>query len=310
MHAEQFRMLAQTRARHPQAVADAAAKRQRRPWMDANGRLLLIAADHTARGILGAGRQQMAMANRSDLLDRILVALSRPGVDGILGTADIVDDLLLLGALEDKLVLGSMNRAGLPGSVFEVDDRFTGYSTRAIAEARLDGGKMLLRIDPQDPATANALEACAAAISELAEHQLVAVVEPFMARRVNDRLKNDLSPEAVIRAAVIASGLGATSAYSWLKIPVVDDMDRVAEAFTLPALLLGGDVRDRPDEMFARWQQALTLPNVLGLVVGRNLLYPPGDDVAAAVDIAVSTVGKPAVSLAMTVPRKNSEGTP
>jgi len=32
----------------------------------------------------------------------------------------------------------------------------------------------------------------------------------------------------------------------------------------------------------------LRLPNVLGLVVGRNLLYPPDDDVAAAVDIAAS----------------------
>jgi hypothetical protein len=40
--------------------------------------------------------------------------------------------------------------------------------------------------------------------------------------------------------------------------------------------------------MFARWQRALALPNIHGLVVGRNLLYPPGDDVAAAVDTAVS----------------------
>ena len=86
----------------------------------------------------------------------------------------------------------------------------------------------------------------------------------------------------------IASGLGTTSAYSWLKIPVVYDMDRVAEASTLPALLLGGDLADRPDEMFAHWQKALHLPSVRGLVVGRNLLHPPDDDVAAAVDIAVS----------------------
>ena len=43
-----------------------------------------------------------------------------------------------------------------------------------------------------------------------------------------------------------------------------------------------------PDEMFARWEQALALPNVRGLAVGRNFLYPPGDDVAAAVDTAVS----------------------
>jgi hypothetical protein len=288
VHDEQRRKIADARARNPGAIAEAAAKRQRRPWLGPTGRLMLIAADHSARGILGAGRRPMAMASRADLLDRILVALARPGVDGILGTADIIDDLLLLGALEDKVVLGSMNRAGLPGSVFEIDDRFTGYSPRAIAEARLDGGKMLLRIDPQDPTTASALEACATAVSDLAEQQLVAVIEPFMAQRTNGKVINDLSPQAVIRSVAIASGLGVTSAYSWLKIPVVDDMDQIAEAFTLPALLLGGDVGDRPDEMFGRWQHALALPNVYGLVVGRNLLYPPDDDVASAVDTAVS----------------------
>jgi hypothetical protein len=288
VHDEQRRRITDARARNPAAIAEAAAKRQRRPWLGPAGRLMLIAADHSARGMLDAGRRPMAMASRADLLDRILVALARPGVDGVLGTADIIDDLLLLGALEDKVVLGSMNRAGLPGSVFEIDDRFTGYSARAIAESRLDGGKMLLRIDPQDPRTAGALEACAAAVSDLAEQQLMAVIEPFMAHRVKGKVVNDLSPEAVIRSVAIASGLGVTSAYSWLKIPVVDDMDRIAEAFTLPALLLGGDVGDKPDEMFARWRQALTLPNVYGLVVGRNLLYPPDDNVASAVDTAVS----------------------
>jgi hypothetical protein len=92
----------------------------------------------------------------------------------------------------------------------------------------------------------------------------------------------------VIKSMAIASGLGATSAYSWLKIPVVDEMERVAEASLLPLLLLGGEVGDDPDEMFGRWRRALALPNVRGLVAGRNLLYPPDDDVAAAVDIAVS----------------------
>jgi hypothetical protein len=59
-------------------------------------------------------------------------------------------------------------------------------------------------------------------------------------------------------------------------------MERVADAFTLPALLLGGEIGDRPDEKFDRWRKALTMPNVRGLVVGRNLLYPADDDVAAA----------------------------
>jgi hypothetical protein len=281
-------MILETRARTPSAVAQAAAQRKRRAWLGPSGRLMIIAADHPARGSLGAGGRPLAMANRIDLLDRILVALGRPGVDGVLATADVMEDLLLLGALDGKLAIGSMNRGGITGAAFEFDDRFTGYRATAIAAAGLDGGKMLLRMDLADPATAATLAACAGAVSELAALGVPAIVEPFIVRREAGRSRNDLTPDAVIRSIAIASGLGDTSAYTWLKIPVVDDMDRVAEASTLPTVLLGGDSGEAPDEMFARWQQALQLPNVRGLAVGRNILYPPGDDVAAAVDTAVS----------------------
>jgi hypothetical protein len=281
-------MILETRARTPSAVAQAAAQRKRRAWLGPSGRLMIIAADHPARGSLGAGGRPLAMANRIDLLDRILVALGRPGVDGVLATADVMEDLLLLGALDGKLAIGSMNRGGITGAAFEFDDRFTGYRATAIAAAGLDGGKMLLRMDLADPATAATLAACAGAVSELAALGVPAIVEPFIVRREAGRSRNDLTPDAVIRSIAIASGLGDTSAYTWLKIPVVDDMDRVAEASTLPTVLLGGDSGEAPDEMFARWQQALQLPNVRGLAVGRNILYPPGDNVAAAVDTAVS----------------------
>jgi len=147
---------------------------------------------------------------------------------------------------------------------------------------------MLTRIALDDPATAGTVEACARAVSELAERRLVAMIEPFMSRRVDGRVRNDLSTEAAIRASAIAAGLGVTSAYIWLKVPVVEEMERVVAASTLPTLLLGGEVADDQDAMFASWRQALRLPNVIGLVVGRSLLYPPDDDVAAAVDTAVS----------------------
>ncbi|MEU8121731.1 aldolase, partial [Spirillospora sp. NPDC049024] len=194
---------------------------------------------------------------------------------------------LLLGVLEGKVVVGSMNRGGLAGSSFEIDDRFTAYSAAAIAASGLDGGKMLLRVDDEDPATVRTLEACARAVSELAGRGLMAMVEPFISRRVDGRVRNDLSPEAMTRAVAIASGLGATSAYTWLKVPVVAGMERVMAASTLPALLLGGEVAADPVAAREGWRRALRLPTVRGLVVGRSLLYPPDGDVAAAVDAAV-----------------------
>ncbi|MGH3713385.1 MAG: Cgl0159 family (beta/alpha)8-fold protein [Micromonosporaceae bacterium] len=288
--------LLDVRVHRPHAIADAAARRVRRDRLvGPSGRLLIIAADHPARGALRAGERPFAMADRMGLLERLRLALSRPGVDGLLGTADIIEDLLLLGALDDKLVIGSMNRGGLAGTVFEIDDRFTGYDAAAVARMGLNGGKMLFRIDPADPATASTMEACAQAVNQLAEHRLMAMVEPFISHRVDGRVRNDLSSEAVIRSMTVASGLGATSAYTWLKVPVTDDMERVMAASTLPALLLGGEVTGDPDATYARWQKALRLPTVKGLVVGRALLYPPDDDVAGAVDTAASLLGRSAL---------------
>jgi len=287
-------MLLETRARRPAAIADAAAARRRPPApLDDDGRAMIIAADHTARGILGAGRRAEAMADRGELLDRIQLALSRPGVTGVMASPDILEDLLLLGVLDGKAVFGTMNRGGLQGAAWEIDDRFTAYDAAAIAAAGFEGGKMLVRIDPEDAATPATLEACARAVSDLAARGLVAMVEPFMAGSVEGRVRPILLPDAAIRASVVAAALGTTSAYTWLKVPVVDDMERVIAATTLPTLLLGGEVARDQAATFERWGAALRVPGAIGLVVGRSLLFPPDDDVAAAVDAAVGLIPRP-----------------
>jgi DhnA family fructose-bisphosphate aldolase class Ia len=277
------------RASDPQAVERAWQTRTIRPVVRGNGRLMIVAADHPARGALSVGSRPTAMNSRTDLLDRLRAALADPGVDGVLATSDILDDLLLLGALEDKVVFSSMNRGGLAGAQFELDDRMTAATAAATAAARMNGGKMLCRIDLDDPGTVSTLEACAQAIDALASHGLIAMLEPFLSSRVDGKVRNDLSPDAVIKSVHIGQGLGSTSAYTWMKLPVVDEMDRVMESTTLPTLLLGGDPAD-PDEAFASWEKALALPSVRGLIVGRTLLYPADDDVSSAVATAVSMV--------------------
>jgi hypothetical protein len=287
MREDTLRSLVDTRVHRAAGIAEAAARRVRpESLLGDHGRLMMIAADHPARGALGAGDRPQAMADRGDLLDRLCLALSRPGVNGVLGTPDIIEDLLLLGALDGKVVVGSMNRGGLAGTAFELDDRFTGYDARSIAAAGYEGGKMLLRIDPADPVSVVTIQACAHAISALAGLGLLAMVEPFLSHRVDGRVRNELTPEAMIRVIGVSAGLGGTSAYTWLKVPVVDDMERVMAASTLPALILGGEVGDE-QAAFASWRKALALPTVQGLVIGRSLLYPHDDDVAAAVDTAV-----------------------
>jgi DhnA family fructose-bisphosphate aldolase class Ia len=286
---ERYRTVVEARTRRPEAIAEAAAGRVRPSSLfNEHGRLMMIAADHPARGALRAGDRALAMADRVELLDRLCLALSRPSVNGVLGTPDILEDLLLLGALDGKVVVGSMNRGGLAGTVFEIDDRFTAYDAAGLARDGFEGGKMLLRIDPDDPSTVATVEACGRAVSELASHRLLAMVEPFISHRVDGRVRIDLGAEASIRAMTVAAGIGNTSAYTWLKVPVVEDMERVMAATTLPALLLGGEVSSAQDAAFQSWRKALKLPTVQGLVIGRSLLYPPDNDVAAAVDTAVS----------------------
>ncbi|SMF05556.1 deoxyribose-phosphate aldolase [Streptomyces sp. Amel2xC10] len=286
-----IRELVRLRTHHPEAIAEAAARRRRRPLLNAAGRLMIVAADHPARGALGVGGDRLAMANRADLLERLCLALSRPGVDGVLATADILDDLLLLGALDDKVVMGSMNRGGLQGAVFELDDRFTGHRAEDIDRLNFDAGKLLLRVDYDDPGSLTTLESTARAIDAMAARRLPVFVEPFISRRTPEgRLANDLSAEAVTRSIAIASGLGGTSAYTWLKLPVTENPDDMAEVMgtsTLPAVLLGGEVGEDQDGAYEKWRGALQLPTVRGLVVGRSLLYPADGNVAAAVDTAV-----------------------
>lgn len=277
------------RAQLPARIAELAAARQQPTGLvGQTGRLLLVAADHPARGALRAGGNALAMGDRAEVLNRIVRVLDRPGVDGVLGTADIIEDLLMLGALEGKIVIGSMNRGGLAGTAFEIDDRFTGYDAASIARAGYQGGKMLFRIDPNDPATPSTMLACAAAVGELAGHGVMAMVEPFISGRdASGRIRNDLSTEAVVRSATVAAGLASTSAYTWLKLPVVERMDVVLAATTLPVVLLGGEVSDDQGAQFAAWSKALASPNVRGMVIGRSLLFPPDGKVESAVDATV-----------------------
>lgn len=138
-----FARLRDVRAHHPDAIAQALAERRRRPVLQGDGRLFIIAADHPARGAFSVGPDAMAMGDRYGLLERLALALSHPGVDGVLGTPDIIDDLAVLGVLDDKVVVGSMNRGGLQRARFEMDDRYTAYDVPTMVERGIDFAKAL-----------------------------------------------------------------------------------------------------------------------------------------------------------------------
>ena len=290
MRDDQWLGLIEARLNSPNAAAKALKKRKRRK-MITDSQLFIVAADHTARGMLGVGDDQFAMADRRKLLDALMIALENPQVDGVLGSADVIDELALLGALENKLVFGTMNRGGIMGAKWELDDRMTAYTPQEISSRGLDGGKVLLRLADDDAGTAPTIEACAKAVTQMADLKLPIMVEPLPYTGGNGGPAKYLDDnDKLLRAVSIASGLGSSSAYTWLKVPASSQVERMMAATTLPGLILGGAPGPDPDATYESWERAMKVTNVRGLVVGRALLFPKDGDVAGAIARAARIV--------------------
>jgi DhnA family fructose-bisphosphate aldolase class Ia len=291
MDRQSYADLLEVRLRDPESLRRALRERRRRELLGDDGNLLIVAADHTARGMLAVGSDPLAVADRFTLLSNLVAALALPQVDGVLASADLLEELALLGALDGKLALGTMNRGGIIGARWELDDRLTAYDSDHVEEFGLDGGKVLLRIEATDPGVARTLEMVAAIKTELSDRRIMCLIEPLpYLKDEAGRARLDTSVEELVRVVAIASGLGSSSAYTWLKIPAVDRMAEVAGATTMPILMLGGDPGDRAEAVFALWRAAMAQPNVRGLVAGRALLYPSHGDVVHAVTAAASIV--------------------
>lgn len=290
-----YRALIEARIFDPGSLHQALTTRRRRSVAGDDGRLLILAADHTARGMLAASGDPLAVADRYTLLDRLVRGLALPGVDGVLASADILEELAWLGALDDRLAIGTMNRGGIIGASWELDDRMTAYDVEHVEAHGLDGGKTLLRIDHHDPGVARTIESVAEATTALADRRLMAMIEPlpYIKDATTGRAVLDPSDEALIKVVAVASGLGASSAYTWLKIPGSTRMREVAGATSMPILMLGGDPGADADATFARWGAAMREPNVRGLVAGRALLYPHGEETEQSVERAAGIVHTP-----------------
>lgn len=288
---EKYEALMEARVFDPDSLRSALLGRARRTVAGHDGRLLILAADHTARGMLAASGDPLAVADRYTLLDRLVRSLAEPGVDGVLASADILEELAWLGALDGRLAIGTMNRGGIIGADWELDDRMTAYDADHVESCGLDGGKVLLRIDDTDPGVARTIESVASVVTQLADRRLMCMVEPLpYLKDPSGRAVLDPSDERLIKVVAIASGLGSSSGYTWLKIPGSDRMREVAGATSMPVLMLGGDPGADAERTFDRWADAMLEPNVRGLVAGRALLYPQAESPEAAVRRAAAIV--------------------
>jgi DhnA family fructose-bisphosphate aldolase class Ia len=239
--------------------------------MTGSGRLpvpaVILAADHRARGVV-------TIENYRDYVAALAQAL--PACDGILATAQPLYDLAAAGHVAPgQRTYLSLNRTGLAGSAFELDDRLVATVPRARADG-WTGVKHMTRIDMADRQTAAALELLGQVLEQARANGLEALVEPLVWR--DGRVDRDT--DAIVWAAVIAHDMGAPV----LKVPVPAAppgeerrraVARVVASVGVPVLFLGG-----PRDDGGRAQVLDEVRDVMeggggGMAIGRAVYQDP-----------------------------------
>lgn len=286
-----FEQITEIRVSAPEIIEQQALARKQRARLAPRGKLTILAADHPARGVTNIGKHPFLMGDRQEYLGRILRVLLATEFDGFMSTPDMIEDLLILdylvqqaggpSFLDNRVLIGCMQRGGVAGVVGEIDDRFGSYSAESIARFRLDGGKMLLRFVPDDERTLNTIDYCAQAVTALNRYNLPAFVEPLRMDRVDGSWVMKNSADELVKLVGVLAGFGDSSRNTWLKLPYCEDFHRVTMATTLPIILLGGPSQEDPRSMFREFAAGIAArSNVRGVMVGRNVTFPGQDDPA------------------------------
>jgi hypothetical protein len=202
-----------------------------------------------------------------------------------MATMDILEDLLVVDSLlrdagaqpllDGKVLIASLNRGGLARSKWEMDDPITGPAPAACVAWGFDGIKLLLRICDGDAGSLQTLVACARAISEANAVHLPTFLEPLPVEAREGGFRVVKTKEALAQIAGVASALGDSSRYLWLKLPYCAGYETVANATSLPILLLGGESAGDPAPFLRELSAGMASgSNVRGALAGRNVLYP------------------------------------
>jgi hypothetical protein len=280
-----YQRITDIRVDNPDFIIDWSNRRVKSKQFTRNGKLNVVAADHPARGSVSVGNKSFEMADRHELLSRLVDVLYSEWVDGILGSMDILEELIILhglfiesgkpGFLDGKILIASLNRGGFPGAAWEMDDPITGTDAATCLKYGFDAAKMLLRLDPDDEKSLQTILHCAEGVRDFDAHKLPIFLEPLPVKKENNFYKVIKDPDLLIPLVTMTSALGSSSKYSWLKLPFTKDFSRVAASTTLPIVILGGDRTDSIDGLILDLKEALAAGHqVRGAMFGRNVLYP------------------------------------
>lgn len=295
-----FNAITDIRVNNPEVVRKEAKNRRRRENLTKDGKLTILAADHPGRYITRSGDDPLIMGNRQSYLGRVLRVITNPEFDGVMGTPDIIEDLLIVncmikenggeGFLDNKVVIGCMNRGGLAGTAFEMDDRFTAFTAESMYRLGLDGAKMMFRLDLSSVDSGKTIDCCSKAITECNKYDLPIFMEPLVVAKTDKGYETKKNAADLIKVIGVASALGDSSMNIWLKIPYCDGYEQVAKASTCPMLMLGGESKGDPTPIIEEFAEGMKAGSTIrGALVGRNVHHPGKDD-PLAVALAINGI--------------------
>lgn len=273
----------------PEIIEAEAIERKKRFKLTKDGKLVLVASDHNARMITEYDGDPIRLGDRYEFLARILRILSSPEVDGIEGTPDILEDLLILNNLskqlkgidflKNKLMIGTINRGGLKGTCWEMDDMSTCFTIDRILRLKLDGVKFMFRIDINDSRSGKTIKYCADAVSEASKYNLPVFIECLYVNKTDTGYSMDTSTNALIKVIGVASALGSSAARKWLEVPINEEYNRVTLATTCPILVVPEESARKAEDVVKEYQKGLGEGNnVRGTLLGRNVFLVEDED--------------------------------
>jgi len=228
---------------------------------------LILAADHRARAVL-------TTENWAEFVGALAAAM--PSCDGILATAQPLAGLAESGHVTaSHRTYLSINRTGLAGSAFELDDRLVASVGRAARDG-WTGVKHMTRIDLADPVSSSALELLGQVLEQARDANLEALVEPLLWS--DGRVRRDV--DSIVLAAVIAHDIGAPV----IKVPVpaVEPgetrrraVSRVVASVGVPVLFLGGPRTDAGRDDVLEEVRDVMDGGGAGMAMGRTIYQDP-----------------------------------
>jgi hypothetical protein len=263
------------RVGHPGTIADRLSSRRRLDdLVPIDGQLVLITCDQRT------DPRTALPVERRELLDRIIEALSIPEVDGVIASADLLEELTLLNVLENRLAFCTASGDPYVGAVNGPGSSGGGVASSTIVASHFDGAFLSQGWGAASSLHASQSWRVAADVAELGAHELPTIMDLCIAdpegRSESDTKWSDWIEPLHATTSALAAGAGV-----WLTVPAITGLAHLAEVTGFPVLMRDTDVPIHPSAWQSFFETDLPL-TIRGMIPGVSALFPLEGSVAEA----------------------------